>query len=549
MCGLLNTLGAMDKVLDKPRPSMRPHTTVITIPEKVFDAVIKQKLKKSKAKASSVKRSQESLGASERSTSSGQRSTVITIPQEALQNAQEQLKQVDAKELSSKNQRSLRPRSMKRPANGVKEGLKTSSSSSQDTRKRKINGVSADEAVRAETLSSLSSLVQNNSDSIGAANAASSTATVPSLKRLLLSRHYKDEADKAVDVQSSDRQGLPNTVAAVQLTEQTQPDQQASDLFSEPDATVAKKSSSKTSKDAQKKRSYAAVSASYKENTKEEVTQASRKLIDLMSKSKNPTLGSVQTVFDSDETSLQLKPVLLQTKDAQGFLLPKQLSITPAQVAIPNRPALTLKNKDPKIGHGYTGAHLISNEVWQFNKRLITMCTSPSTVVLADAIKLLNDGAQVDASDDTLTSRALHLAIGSKHKSLVNLLIMRGADVKARDASGNTPLHIAASSGVMEIVRGLIASVAINDRNDMNQTPLHLAAQNLCYEAFDELLDHGADSMLVDDRGKTALEYVGDPAQRASFAKLIEKYTNVPLLTFDNSANNETFFKSRKSVK
>ena len=62
----------------------------------------------------------------------------------------------------------------------------------------------------------------------------------------------------------------------------------------------------------------------------------------------------------------------------------------------------------------------------------------------------------------------------------MRLLIDHGADVKAKDDIQSTPLHMASSSGIPELVQLLIehgADVRGQDRS--NRTPLHLASSRV----------------------------------------------------------------------
>ncbi len=68
------------------------------------------------------------------------------------------------------------------------------------------------------------------------------------------------------------------------------------------------------------------------------------------------------------------------------------------------------------------------------------------------------------------------------------LLIERGADVKVPDAGKHTPLHIAAESGLTDVVKALLARGAdplAVDADD--QTPLSRAAAKNRHEIVDLL--------------------------------------------------------------
>lgn len=65
----------------------------------------------------------------------------------------------------------------------------------------------------------------------------------------------------------------------------------------------------------------------------------------------------------------------------------------------------------------------------------------------------------------------------------MQLLIDHGADVKAQDETQSTPLHMASSSGIPDLVQLLIKHGADTNGQDRSQrTPLHLASSRVSPE-------------------------------------------------------------------
>jgi ankyrin repeat protein len=92
---------------------------------------------------------------------------------------------------------------------------------------------------------------------------------------------------------------------------------------------------------------------------------------------------------------------------------------------------------------------------------------------------------------------------------IIELLLEAGADVEARDDSGCTPLHEAAGGdwGNPSAVKALLARGASVDPFDTEgRTPLFLSAQRGEPPCVRLLLEAGADPLLADGSGQTALD-------------------------------------------
>jgi ankyrin repeat protein len=93
---------------------------------------------------------------------------------------------------------------------------------------------------------------------------------------------------------------------------------------------------------------------------------------------------------------------------------------------------------------------------------------------------------------------------------LAEQMIKKGADV---NKTGWTPLHYAASTGQVAVIKLLIENNAYIDAESPNgSTPLMMASMYGTGEAVKLLLDDGADPGLKNQQGLTALQF----AQRAS---------------------------------
>ena len=118
-------------------------------------------------------------------------------------------------------------------------------------------------------------------------------------------------------------------------------------------------------------------------------------------------------------------------------------------------------------------------------------------------------GADVNVKADKFGITPLHLAVDGGHRETVELLIVNGADVNAKDNKGRTPLHFAVIFGHKEITELLIVNGAdINAKvSDIGWTPLYYAAFNGHKEIAELLIATGADVNAKNKHGETPLDY------------------------------------------
>lgn len=118
------------------------------------------------------------------------------------------------------------------------------------------------------------------------------------------------------------------------------------------------------------------------------------------------------------------------------------------------------------------------------------------------AVLLDDDQTDPDAEDDEDLTPLL-LAVKKNSEYAVDVLLNHGADPNARDEYDRTPLHWAARAGNSFIARLLLddRDTKVNARDVDGSTPLHLAAFQDDPDVVEELLDHGADPVVLNDDG------------------------------------------------
>jgi ankyrin repeat protein len=124
---------------------------------------------------------------------------------------------------------------------------------------------------------------------------------------------------------------------------------------------------------------------------------------------------------------------------------------------------------------------------------------APKTV----AYLLKQPGIQIDATN-MADETALMLAANANDLASANLLIEAGASVNRPKW---TPLHYAASKGYTGMIRLLIENDAYIDAESPNgTTPLMMAAYYASPNAVKLMLEEGADPLLRNQDGQTALD-------------------------------------------
>uniref|UniRef100_A0A8C1WR17 Ankyrin repeat domain 28b n=1 Tax=Cyprinus carpio TaxID=7962 RepID=A0A8C1WR17_CYPCA len=91
------------------------------------------------------------------------------------------------------------------------------------------------------------------------------------------------------------------------------------------------------------------------------------------------------------------------------------------------------------------------------------------------------------------------------HMEVVKLLVSHGAEVTCKDKKAYTPLHAAASSGMISVVKYLL-DLGV-DPNAYGNTPLHVACYNGQDVVVNELIECGANVNQVNEKGFAPLHF------------------------------------------
>lgn len=132
---------------------------------------------------------------------------------------------------------------------------------------------------------------------------------------------------------------------------------------------------------------------------------------------------------------------------------------------------------------------------------------------------LIGLGADIDAVDGA--GRApLHIAAANSRQDTAVMLVDAGADVNRGDSQGKTPLMLAAAGKNLAMVNVLLAAGADPNARADGHSALMLAAKEGHGEICEALLKAGADAMLQDNDGKTALGHVPRESEPALYSRL-----------------------------
>jgi ankyrin repeat protein/tetratricopeptide (TPR) repeat protein len=141
---------------------------------------------------------------------------------------------------------------------------------------------------------------------------------------------------------------------------------------------------------------------------------------------------------------------------------------------------------------------------------------------------LLENAAKVDQPSGGDRKTALALAAAQGHKSMVELLLAKGANANAKEQYGNTALHEAAAKGFVTVVEVLLVNKAeLDGRNNSGETPLHRAASAGQAGMAETLLKRGANANAARNNGDTPLHLAAERGDVTAIRLLLKNRAEV----------------------
>ena len=135
--------------------------------------------------------------------------------------------------------------------------------------------------------------------------------------------------------------------------------------------------------------------------------------------------------------------------------------------------------------------------------------------------RFLDEGAKIGIKDNKGRTALMHAVFKESSEKTRELLLDSGAALEDKDDLGDTPLIVAAGYSDSKTVKWLLDRGAnIEARNNLGYTPLMKAAKCGLEDTINSLLDRGADIAAVDHDGKTALEHAA-VRERGDIIKLL----------------------------
>ena len=149
---------------------------------------------------------------------------------------------------------------------------------------------------------------------------------------------------------------------------------------------------------------------------------------------------------------------------------------------------------------------------------------------------LLVKGANINAMNRYRWT-PLHCAVKECSLPIVELLISKGANIEVRNNLNNQPIHIACDQDYLQIVKYFIehTDTPIDVPGYGQMTPLHIACEKGSYQMVEYLISKGADIERKDAHGFTAIVYACLKGHLSIVKLLAEKGADIYIRTRDGA--------------
>uniref|UniRef100_A0A183CK55 ANK_REP_REGION domain-containing protein n=1 Tax=Globodera pallida TaxID=36090 RepID=A0A183CK55_GLOPA len=137
----------------------------------------------------------------------------------------------------------------------------------------------------------------------------------------------------------------------------------------------------------------------------------------------------------------------------------------------------------------------------------------------------------------------LHLAAMSGNVEVLRVLVAHGANLQAQDFVRYTALHCATYFGHVQVVRELLeAGADPNASGGVHDRPIHIAAGKANPAMLKAFLEAGADPTLPDDEGNTALHFAAKTGHCTSMGLLLDRAKDARQFALQSNLYGDTAF-------
>ncbi len=223
-----------------------------------------------------------------------------------------------------------------------------------------------------------------------------------------------------------------------------------------------------------------------------------------------------------DPQSPEITPTPLSLDPQTPEITPKTSSLDPKKPEIKPQTFFAVDWGNSQIIHELIKAKIIANTVNKYGSPFFRQAISPANIKVLQL--LLKLGADETFNQSGIAgASSLHIAAERVNAQIMAVLTEAGANVKALDHNGNTPLHLLASgSNAYDFGLGLDlltkAGANANAANHQGRIPLHIVAERVNAQMIFDLIHKGSNVKASDHNGNTPLHLLASGSNAYDFA-------------------------------